>query len=301
MKALTTYLLFALLLTMVSCKQKQTDNDQLTDKEKLEILDFKIERNPKNSEAYAERSQVLLNLGRVNEAIADITKAVELDPKNVDYRLREADMWFASGNIEKSYHALSEAELMDSESLEVQLKMGEVTFYARDYDRSLQCLSKVTAKEPDNRTALFMKGFIYKEKGDTASAVTLLRKVSDLYPDYAPAFEELGVLYATVGDPLAVEYLETAIRLQPNNTNALYALAMFHQEHGEMEKAEELYRKMLDINENSADAWHNLGYIELTHYHDYTRAIEYFDHALESDPQHPQALVNRQLAQEAMK
>lgn len=302
MKTKTAYLLLALLvLTATACKNRNADYDQLTDKEKLEILDFKIERHPKDSQAYYERSQVLHNLGRLNEAIADIGKAVELDPKNVDYRMQEADLWFASGNIEKSYHALSEAEKLDGESLEVQLKMGEVTFYARDYDRSLQCLSKVTAKEPDNRTALFMKGFIYKEKGDTASAVTLLRKVGDLYPDYAPAFEELGVLYASVGDPLAVEYLETTIRLQPNNTNALYALALFHQERGEMDKAEELYRKILDINEKSADSWHNLGYIELTYYHDYERAVEYFDHALEADPQHTQATANRELALEAMK
>ncbi|MBR4738972.1 MAG: tetratricopeptide repeat protein [Bacteroidales bacterium] len=302
MRFIKTPLLTALLaLALVGCKQGSTDFDNLTDSEKLEILDIRLERHPKDAEALADRATVLFNLGRTNEALADINKAVSLAPDKVDYRLQQADLYFASGNVENSYKALAEAERLDPESNEVQLKMGEVTFYSRDYDRSLKCLTNVTEREPDNRTALFMKGFIYKEMGDTASAVTLFRRVCDLYPDYAPAFEELGVLYATRNNPLALEYLQTAIRIDPNNTNTRYALAMYHQENGDMEQAEALYRNILDLNPNSADAWHNLGYIELTHYHDYERAAAYFDSALAINPQMENANANKSLAQEAMK
>ena len=295
---LHTILIVTLLISLTGCRQGNTDYENMTDKEKLEVLDFKIEHHPKDAALLNERAGVLLNLGRVKEAAVDIDNAVDLEPKNVDYRLRQADVWFADGNVEKSYKALTEAEKLAPESLEVLLKMGEVTFYSRDYDRSLKTLSRVTEKEPDNRTALFMKGFIYKEQGDTANAVVLLRRVCDLHPDYAPAYEELGVLYATRANPLAVEYLNTAIQLDPSNTNSLYALAMYYQERGEMDAAESLYHNILDINEHSADAWHNLGYIELTHYHDYQRALEYFDKALEIDPAMEQAQHNRQLAQQ---
>ena len=287
-------------MLMLSCRNEKSDTEGLSDKEKLEVLDFKIEKNPRDAALLAERSAVLLNLGRTNEAVNDIEKAVSINPDKLDYRLQQADVYFAGGNVEKSYSALSEAERLAPDSKEVQLKMGEVTFYSRDYDRSLTCLSKVTEQEPDNRTALFMKGFIYKEKGDTASAVLLLRKVCDLYPDYEPAFEELGVLYSLRNIPLAKEYLSTALELEPNNTNALYALAMYYQQNKEMDAAEELYHRILEINENSADSWHNLGYIELTHYHDYGRAIEYFERALKADPQMEEAQINLAVAKEAM-
>ena len=137
---------------------------------------------------------------------------------------------------------------------------------------------------------------IYKEKGDTATAVQFFRRVCDKYPDYALAFEELGVLYASRGENMALEYLNTALQLDPSNTNTLYALAMFYQGREDFDKAESLYHQMLDINEHSADVWHNLGWIELTHYHDYERAIEYFDKALAINPQMENALVNRELA-----
>ena len=297
----TPILIALLALALAGCKQSSSDFDSLSDSEKLEVLNAQLDRHPKDAEALAHRATVLLNLGRAKEASYDIARAVELDPDQVDYRLRQADICFANGDVESSYKALGEAERLDPESLEVQLKMGEVMFYSRDYDRSLKCLSKVTEKEPDNRTALFMKGFIYKEKGDTTNAVGLLRKVCDLYPDYTPAFEELGILYSIHNDPLALEYLGTAVRLEPNNTNALYALALYHQQNSNMDEAETLYRQILDINEQSADAWHNLGYIELTYYNDYQRALEYFDKALEADPSHQAAQANRQLALEAKK
>lgn len=266
--------------------------DEMEDKEKLEILDRQIEKHPKDASLLASRAQVLLNMGQVKEASYDINKAVKLEPDNDKYLILQADIYFANGDVSNSYSALTEAEKLAPESLEVQLKMGELTFYNRDYDRSLKHLTNVTNKKADNRTALFMKGFIYKEKGDTASAVTLLRKVCDLYPEYEPAFEELGILYATHHDPMAVEYLSTVLRLEPSNTNAMYALAMYYQETENYAEAEKLYRQMLDVNPNSADALNNLGWLEKEVYGDMERAMEYFERAVEADPQNEEARHN---------
>lgn len=293
-------ILIVAVMIVVACKGNN-EGGELSDSQKLELLDIRLEKTPNDASLLAERARVLLNLGRAKDAVYDANRAVSLKPEKVEYRLLQADACFANGNADDSYKALTEAERIEPDNMEVQLKMGEITFYSRDYERSLHCLTKVTEKEPDNRTALFMKGFIYKEKGDTAGAVVLLRKVCDLYPEYEPAFEELGVLYATRQNPMAVEYLTTALTLEPNNTNAMYALAMYYQERQEMDEAEEMYRRMLDVNSNSADAWHNLGYIELTFYHDYDRAITYFDSALASDPGHEATIINRQLAEEMLK
>ena len=281
----------------VGCQQKKAE-EELTDAEKLELLDLKIERSPKDADLLAKRARVLLNLNRPKEALFDIGKAVKLDPDKVDYHLLEADIYFANGDVKNSYRALGEAEQLAPKSKEVQLKMGEITYLSRDYDRSLQHLTKVTEQEPNNIQALFMKGFIYKEKGDTAESVILLRRVCDIDPTYEPAFEELGVLYASRQNPMALEYLSTAMRLEPSNTNVLYALAMYHQDLEQYDEAEKYYHQMLDINPASADAWHNLGYLEMTVYGDFDRAIEYFDKALEANPQHEAALTNRALAEQ---
>ena len=311
MKNIYTYitlLVFSLALcTVTGCSTKTTDGipqetaDNKSDTEKLEDLTNKIDKNPNDFHLYYERAKVLLNLNRNNDALTDIDRVLGTDPDNIDYLLLKADICLKNGNMSECYKVLQHAEEVNPEHMEVLLKMGEITFDSKDYDRSLEYLSKVTKKDENNRTALFMKGFIYMEKGDTASAVQFFRKVCDKYPDYAPAFEQLGVLYATRNEPLAEQYLSTALELDPSNTNTLYAMAMFYQNLEQMEKAESLYRQILDINPNSADAYHNLGWIELTYYQDYPRAIEFFDKALEINPQMDNALFNRELAKKAMK
>lgn len=283
----------------VGCKGHNNEVD-LTDAQKLEALDLKLERNPKDARLLADRAKLLLNLHRTQEAMFDITRAIDLKPDEAEYRLLQADIYFASGDANDCYKALGEAERLDPDSKEVQLKMGEVTFYRHDYERSLRHLTRVTEQEPDNRTALSLKAFIYKEQGDTANAIVLLRKVCDIYPDYAQAFETLGVLYAARRDPMAVEYLSTAMRLEPNNTNILYALGMYYQDIEDYAEAEKYYQRILDINPSSADAWNNLGYIALASGDD-ARAAELFDKALEADPNNEYAQANRKLVGETTK
>ncbi len=302
MKHTRTYTLLALaLLTLAAaCRQQQPDGN-VSDSVRLELLDRGIDRNPDDAKLLASRAQLLFNLGRVKEAAYDINRSLQIDPDNLPNLLLKSDIFFANGNIEESFRSLEAAERIAPDNLDVILKLGEITFYGRDYDRSLRYLSSVTEREPNNRAALFMKGFIYIEKGDTANAVILLRQVTDKFPDYAPAFETLGVLYANRLNPLAAEYLGTALQLDPNNTNVIYNLAKYHQDLGNYETAESLYRQLLALNPNSADAWHNLGWIQMVHHGDNTLAAQYFDSALAIDPAMQNALTNRQLALEQTK
>lgn len=281
------------LLAITACNKKVRTTSEMSNEDILEVLTIRINKEPKNADLYYDRGKVLLDLQRNNEAIADLTIASNLEPKNVSYLMLLGDAYFATGNVEQSYQKFQQAIDMEPENSEAYLKLGEIAFYCRDYDRSLECLSKVTETDNNNLTALFMKGFIYKEKGDTAKAVTLFRKVCDAHPDHSPAFEELGMLYATHHNPLAVEYLNTAIRINPKNNSAKYALAMYFQDEGNFTNAEELYKSILDNNAGHAPAWHNRGFIELYHMNNPATAIEHFTRAIQIDPTFKEAYTNR--------
>lgn len=298
MKQYLLILLAGLLMFAGTSCHQTSDNESLSPEETLKVLDAKLYKHPKDDALLFERARIYMQLNRVNEAIADLSRAVSIDGDKIEYHLLLADAHFANGDVEHSYASLRKALDIDEDNDEAILKMGEIAYYSRDYDRAMEYLSRVTAKDANNRTALFMKAFIYKETGDTVNAVTLLRKVCDLYPQYDPAFEELGILYATRHDPMALEYLNTALRINPQNTSALYAMAMFHQETEHPKEAEELYKQILDIYPDHKDAWHNRGYIELFVYGDTELAVEYFSRALQADPAFIEALVNRGCAYE---
>lgn len=301
MKHLKTLIipLFFVLLAVVGC-QDNTPKENITDEEFLKVLNVKINKHPKDDNLYYERSQVLMHLGRVNEAIADLTRATAINDKEIKYHMALGDAYFANGDVEHSYSSLQHVLDISPNNQEAYLKLGEIAYYSRDYDRAMDNLSKVTSNDPQNRTALFMKGFIYKETGDTVNAINLLKKVCDLYPDYEPAFEELGILYAAHHNKMALEYLNTALRIEPNNNNARYALAMFYQDLNQMDKAEEIYKEMLDIDAGNKHAWHNRGYIQLFTYGDFPVAVEYLTHAIQCDSTYIEAWVNRGCAYELM-
>ena len=296
---LSTLFFLLLPLLFAGCGQAEI-TDNMSDEEILKVLDVKLHRNPDNDALLFQRGQAYLRLGRVNEAINDLSRATSLQPKEVKYFMALGDAQFANGDVEASYNALNKALELEPDNADAILKMGELTYYSRDYDRALDYLSRVTAHDPNNRTALFMKAFVYKEKGDTSNAVGLLEKVCGLYPDYEPAFEELGVLYASRHADLALEYLNTALRLEPRNTNALYALAMYYQELNQADKAEEYYKQILDIDANHKHAWHNRGYIQLFTYGDYEQAVDYLTRAIQCDTNFIEAWTNRGCAYELL-
>lgn len=295
---LTIFLLFSVLVA-AAC-HRDLDLRDKTPEEKLNILDIKIHQDQNNARLYAQRADVFLELGRVNEAILDLGRAVNLDDDNADYRVRLGEAYLRNGNMGKCYESLQKALELRPDSQEILLKLGEAAYYSHDLDRALDHLTHVTEKDANNRTALSLKSAIYLEKGDTAAAVVLLDKVCGLYPDYAPAFEMLGTLYAARRSTVALEYYETALRLDPDNLNIRYNIAMYYQEQNQMEQAEAMYKEILDLDETYQHAWHNRGYIQLFHYGDYELAVDYFTRALACDSVFVEALVNRGIAYEML-
>ncbi len=303
----TLHLLFlasAITLLLAACGS-DVDIDKLTPEEAIEYLDAQLKKHPDDAQLHYQRGKVLIALGKekmhsqyFNEAIRDLEKAVKLDDTHVEYYTALGDAYFSIGNTGDSYTALRKALQLDENNFEARLKMGEIAYYSGNHELAMENLNKVTEQDPNNQTALFIKGFIYKENKDTANAVFYFRKLIDLYPDYEPAYEELGMLYAEHRNKLGLEYLNTALELQPDNVNVLYGLGMLYQDVEEAEKANEYYARINVIDSTFKYAWHNRGYLEMVFYEDYNNAIEFFQKALQCDPQYAEAAYNLGLAYE---
>ena len=73
----------------------------------------------------------------------------------------------------------------------------------------------------------------------------------------------------------------------------MYSLALFYQEHEAMQQALDMYKQILDIKPDHADALHNVGYINYEYKQDYDVAIECFTSAIKADSTFWQAYANR--------
>ena len=303
MKKALKILTLALLTGLMAACGGDITIEGLPNEDALKVLDAKIKKDADNDELIFQRAKILIELGKekqhsqyFRDAIADLDKAVQINGQKVEYYTALGDAHFSLGNVGDSYSALQKALALDSNNFEACLKMGEIAFYSKDYDRAMESLSKVTSQDKNNQTALFMKGFICKETGDTANAVNYFRHLTELYPDYEPAYEELGMLYAQHRNKLGLEYLTTALNLQPDNINVLYGLAMLYQDAEEADKANEYYVKILEIDPKYKYAWFNRGWMEMVLYEDYNAAVDFFGKAIECDANYAEAFYNRGLA-----
>ena len=303
-KILLCSILFFAALTM-ACNRSATEKLPL--EEELQVLDSKIKKHSNDASLHYQRGMILIELGKekkltqyYKDAITDFRKAIDIDDSKVAYHTALADAQFRLGNVGESYSALQDALKLDEDDFDANLKMGEIAFYSKDYERAIESLSKVTSKDKTNQTALFMKGFIYKEIGDTSNAVHFFRQLIELYPDYEPPYEELGMLYAQRGNKLGLEYLTTALSLEPKNTNVLYGIAMLYQDMDEPDLATEYYVKVLEIDPQNKYAWFNRGWMEMVLYEDYTNAADFFAKAIECDNGYAEAHHNLGLAYQLM-
>jgi tetratricopeptide (TPR) repeat protein len=294
-----TLTIIALFISAVFIGCGGNDEQAPTDpKELLAFLEAKIKQNPKDAELYYERGRVLLQLDEINDAITSLTQAIALKSGEEKYHLLLADAHLRNGQVKESYADLQEVLTINPQNIDAYMKRGEIALFSRDYERSLESLDKAIEIDNINPRAYYMRGYVFLEKGDTTEAIRDLRKTIDLDNEYSSAYELLGLLFINRNNPLGVEYLTTVTTLDPNNTVALYALALYYQDNNDIEKAETFYNKVLTINPQHSDALHNLGYIELTFKQNPDKAIDYFTQAIEVSPNNIQALTNRALAYE---
>ena len=89
---------------------------------------------------------------------------------------------------------------------------------------------------------------IFKEVGDTAKAVSSFQTAVENNPDYYEAYLQLGMLYYSILDPLALNYLDNAINLNPKSVIGLYTKAMYFQKTDDIDMA---IKKMVNSNADS--------------------------------------------------
>ncbi len=289
------FLILLAIITLISCGGKQAEQDfnKLTNEEKIKFLDAKIKKESKNAELYYQRGQVFFDMGNTKEALYNIKQAIDFNDKQVKYYIFEADVFFSRGETTLAFNALQQAISKDSKSEEAYLKIAELSLDLQDYKRCVENAQKVIKLNKLNAKAFFIRGWAMKETGDTIQAVKDYKKAIELKSDYEQPFEELGLLYAIKGDGLAVDYLKSTIKINPKNTHAMYALAMFYQDHDAIQQALDMYQQILKIDGSNADAIHNVGWINYKYKEDYTTALDCFSKAIRIDSSFYQAWYNR--------
>lgn len=297
-------LLVFLFLTLVSCNSKE-DKELEIHTEKADSLSIKLNspelkavnaallKDPGNAELYNKRALVYMSIKQLDEAVFDAKRAIRLDSVNPGYYLTLVDVYFSQNKTRLAKELLEIIEKKFPENVEGLLKLSELYFLVKQYQKGIDYVNKALKIDGSSAKAYYIKGSIYKESGDTARAISSFETAKDQDNNYLDAYHDLGIIYAARKNPLALEYYNSALRIDPSSAETRYARAKFLQDLGKMEEAITEYNA---INSSSKDCdlcFYNLGAIYLEVKNDAGKAIDYFSKAIAVNPNYADAYFAR--------
>jgi tetratricopeptide (TPR) repeat protein len=173
--------------------------------------------DPQLGEAYSRRAMALRFRNQIDNALADITKALELIPNNtMAYTTR-----------------------------------GSIQAARRDYESALKDYSRALELSQTNTTALAFRGNLLVQTGKIDQAISDYDRAIALSPNYAEPYFGRGEAHRMRGElDLALADLNRAVAINPNRTNYLAARGDVFNAKGELDRALADYDRALTIAPN---------------------------------------------------
>ena len=235
-------------------------------KEAIEDYTKAIKLVPKYFWAYYNRGKARHNLNLYVEAISDFSRAIEIDPSNVDIYNDRGNSKFALKDFTGAIPDYDRYLALNPKSSQVHANKGFAKFYIKQYKSALSDLNRAVEEDPKNATAWCWRSDIKIALKENKSALIDINKALELSPDYPWAFmnrarvrQEIGDKYEALTDfnraldisqfaegyfyraifydkifkeyPKACENFQSAIKLDPTNSEMINELTDFQKKH----------------------------------------------------------------------
>ena len=280
---------FILIPFLFSCGSNDQKTEVITPMDSLNTV---IKGDPNNPALYALRGDWRAMEGDNDPALADFNRAIELDSLNDEWYLKKARLLIDMKEIGRAKSMLDKAIYIVPSSVGMMLLISEIYFWAGDYQKCINWSNAALGFDKYLAQAYYLKGLAHKGSGDTSMAVSNFRTAVEQDPDHFNSFIQLGQLFEIAQHPLASDYYANAVRVQPENVEAIYAYGLSLQTKGEIEKAKNQYFTILGLEPNNFKAIYNLGYVNLILEENVDSGFYYFEKVVQIKPNYDNALYN---------
>ena len=165
--------------------------------------------NPNSAHGHFALAHVLSDLGRHDQAIAEIARARELDPFFLLYGALEAMMLQHAGRNEEALAKLQKAIDLDPNFWVSHQELGKVYTEQRRYPEAIAELTKAKELSHGNSEAIASIGYVEAVAGDTAKAQAILDELKTS-PHYIPP-ASIALVYHGLGqEEEAISWLNKA-------------------------------------------------------------------------------------------
>ncbi|XP_062267284.1 tetratricopeptide repeat protein 13 isoform X2 [Platichthys flesus] len=189
----------------------------LQDIKNADLALFELNRvitlEPNWPEVYEQRAEILSPLGRISEALGDLTKAIQLQPSARLYRHR-----------------------------------GTLLFISEDYVAAMEDFQQSLELKKNQPIAMLYKGLTFFHRGMLKEAIETFKEALKFKPDFIDAYKSLGQAYRELGDfESAMESFQKALMLNQNHIQSLQLRGMMLYHHGSLQEAIGNFKRCLQL------------------------------------------------------
>ncbi|XP_059981311.1 tetratricopeptide repeat protein 13 isoform X4 [Lagenorhynchus albirostris] len=161
--------------------------------------------------------QILSPLGRINEAVSDLTKAIQLQPSARLYRHR-----------------------------------GTLYFISEDYATAHEDFQQSLELNKNQPIAMLYKGLTFFHRGLLKEAIESFKEALKQKVDFIDAYKSLGQAYRELGNfEAATESFQKALLLNQNHVQTLQLRGMMLYHHGSLQEALKHFKRCLLLEPRS--------------------------------------------------
>ncbi|KAM6218328.1 tetratricopeptide repeat protein 13 isoform 4-T4 [Rhynchocyon petersi] len=164
--------------------------------------------------AYGKKGlHILSPLGRINEAVSDLTKAIQLQPSARLYRHR-----------------------------------GTLYFISEDYATAHEDFQQSLELNKNQPIAMLYKGLTFFHRGLLKEAIESFKEALKQKVDFIDAYKSLGQAYRELGNfEAATESFQKALLLNQNHVQTLQLRGMMLYHHGSLQEAIKNFKRCLQL------------------------------------------------------
>jgi tetratricopeptide (TPR) repeat protein len=284
-----------------------------------------IARSPENAVGHYHLGRILLETGKVDEAMASFERAItannafepaylalasmhearhdkdravavlkrylqHVNPRNREIRHQLVRIYVDAKDYAGARKELEDLIAEDPSDLDAQLRMALIHGEQKEYPQAIERLNAILKVRPAELKVRDYLAYIYEESKDTQKALDTYTFNVQLDPSFTEGHLHLGVLYYRLKQfPEANEHLGRAIALNPKQPESHIVQGLAYLQQEQYEKSAEVFLEGIRHNPKNADLHFNLGtaYDKLNRFDDVVLAMET---AITLDPHHADAL-----------
>ena len=216
----------------------------------------------KNTSALFNLAGVLFRLEQYGECVAVYRRALKREADNISAWLYLSDAYARTGDLVGAQKALEQAHLLEPDDVSILYQLAEIHMAMKEHEAAVKIIRDAYARKPSEIDFLFYIGDVNRARASFESAASAYREGLAFRPrDHNVLYKLADVLYRNNQPFLAMEYLQKALSVKPDFSDAAIFLGNLAFDHKWWDRAESNYLLSLKSgNREGLEGLRNLAY-----------------------------------------